>query len=151
MSTALFGSLERVARDGAVPYHPFPGSPPGRDQRRIAADSFGGPERVARDGWTVFMAPLEVVQFLLDRYPQALAKVDNCGLLALHMVAKASKLEVVELLVDRCPRALMKRDDRSGLPVQLAVQSSVWDGPPPPGPGGQGGRRIPSAAPCCPL
>jgi ankyrin repeat protein len=54
----------------------------------------------------VFVAPLQVVQFILDRYPQALSKADDCGLLPLHVAAKASELEVVKLLADRRPRAL---------------------------------------------
>jgi ankyrin repeat protein len=64
-----------------------------------------------------FRAPVEVVQLLVDAFPQAVRVQGDGGKLPLHLAAEESSLEVVKVLTETWEPALLQKDGIGRLPL----------------------------------
>jgi Ankyrin repeats (3 copies) len=67
--------------------------------------------------------PVAVVQYLVDRCPQALQRKDWEGRVPLHWSVCANTAEVVQVLADAYPEALMERANDGLLPLHVAAKN----------------------------
>jgi hypothetical protein len=68
----------------------------------------------------VLHAPVEVIEALVDAYPQGLRKGDDRQMLPLHMAFRlGSSPETAAVLVDAYPEALKKKDSRGHTPLHI--------------------------------
>ena len=63
-----------------------------------------------------------MVQYLVDKFPNALEEPTIAGWLPLHIAARHAKLEVVQYLVDKFPNALEEPTIAGWLPLHAAAQ-----------------------------
>jgi len=68
----------------------------------------------------VFHSPVEVIEALVDAYPQGLRKGDDRDMLPLHMAFRlGASPETTAVLVDAYPEALKKKDSNSHTPLHV--------------------------------
>ena len=68
----------------------------------------------------VLHAPIELIEALIDAYPQGLRKGDDRNMLPLHMAFRlGSSPETSAVLVDAYPDALKKRDSKGHTPLHI--------------------------------
>jgi ankyrin repeat protein len=71
-------------------------------------------------------APLEVVQFLVERNPATLEMANDMGWLPLHYAcSNKASLEVVQFLVERNPASLGMADTDGRLPLHFACSNKA--------------------------
>jgi hypothetical protein len=68
----------------------------------------------------ILHSPVEVIETLIDAYPQGLRKGDDRKMLPLHMAFRiGASLDVTAVLVDAYPDALKKRDIKGHTPIHI--------------------------------
>lgn len=69
---------------------------------------------------------MEIIEFLLEQYPEGIKTGDNNRLLPLHIATKGGKanLKLVKLLVDKYPKAVNKMDKMGCTPVHYACEKN---------------------------
>jgi len=68
----------------------------------------------------ILHSPVEVIETLIDAYPQGLRKGDDRKMLPLHMAFRiGASLDVTAVLVDSYPDALKKRDIKGHTPIHI--------------------------------
>jgi ankyrin repeat protein len=98
------GLAERGTNDGRLPLH-------------VAAQR-------AAPSWS---SPLEVIQYLVEEHPDALATKDDGGCLPAHVAAELGSMEVVTCLVGRRPQVLRERTNDGFLPLHIAAIHAPLD------------------------
>jgi ankyrin repeat protein len=80
------------------------------------ADVFNTPlQEAAEAGKT------EVVEFLVERWPEGMQATNRYAQTALHLAAQAGKTDVVEFLVERWPEGMRAKDRLWNTPLHLAA------------------------------
>jgi ankyrin repeat protein len=69
----------------------------------------------------VMMGKIDVVKFLLERWPEGIRERDDDGETPLHLAARMGETDAVNILVQRWPDGMRERDNSLHTPLQLAA------------------------------